>query len=112
MYMMMLVLDDPAYLDKILDAWSLQGVSGATIMESSGLHRRRLKRIPMRYAYGDSSEESGNLSLFAVVADQKKAQECLHAVEQIVGDLDKPNTGVFSAWPVAISKGIPAHGDS
>ena len=109
MLMIMLVLDDPAYLGKVLESWSSLGASGATIIESSGLHRHQLKHIPMRYAFGDSSlEETGNRTLWAVVEDEKKARDCLEGVEQIVGDLDQPNTGIFSAWPLTITKGVPS----
>jgi|WetSurMetagenome_2_1015567.scaffolds.fasta_scaffold11238_2 nitrogen regulatory protein P-II 1 len=109
MQMMMLVLDDPSNLEKVLEAWSALGVSGATIIESSGLHRHQLEHIPMRYAYGDSSlEETGNITLLAVVEDEKKARDCLKRVEQIVGDLDQPNTGIFSTWPLTITKGVPS----
>ncbi len=33
-------------------------------------------------------------------------EACLAATEKIVGDLDKPDTGVFSAWPLTFTKGI------
>lgn len=63
----------------------------------------------MRYAYGDSSlEETGNLTLWSVVEDEQKARDCLESVERIVGDLDQPNTGIFSAWPLTITKGVPS----
>jgi hypothetical protein len=107
MYMIMYVLDDTSSLDKILDAWSVLGVSGATIIESTGLYRRRRQHIPMRYSYGDSpSDETGNSTLFVVVQDEKMVHLCLKAIEDIMGNLDKPNTGVFTAWPLAITKGI------
>jgi len=108
MHMIMLVLDDPAHLEKVLESWSSLGVSGATVLDSTGLHRHHLKHIPMRYAYGDSSlEETGNVTLLAIVGDEQKARDCLTGVEQIVGDLDLPNTGIFSAWPLSFTKGIP-----
>ena len=109
MHMIMFVLDDVDYLDDILEAWVETGISGATIVESSGLHRRLKKHVPMRYAY-DSSPlmETGNLTFFAIVPDQKMVQAGLEAIEKIIGDLDKPNTGVFSSWPLSMTKGIPA----
>lgn len=108
MYMIMLVLDDNCHLDQILEAWAKLGVSGVTIIESTGLHRRRLKHIPMRYLYGGKAlEETGNSTLFVIVKKEKLIQECLKAAESIVGDLNQPNTGVFAAWPLAVTKGIP-----
>lgn len=110
MLMIMFVLDQAVYLDQILDAWSEIGVTGATIVESTGLYRRALKRIPMRYTYGEMPmEEKGNITLFVIVENEKLVNACLDQVESIVGDLDQPNTGVFSAWPVVIQKGISHH---
>lgn len=112
MFMIMFVLDDVSHLDPILEAWSNLKVTGATIIESTGLNRYRRKHVPMRYAYGDMSlEESGNTTLFVIVESEDKVQLCLQAIEQIVGDLDKPNTGVFSAWPLTITKGVPLRGN-
>ena len=37
----MLVLDDINQLDAVLDGWQAVGVTGATIFNSTGLHRRR-----------------------------------------------------------------------
>ncbi len=108
MFMIMLVLDDSDHLDAILESWSGLGVSGVTIVESSGMHRRLFKRIPMRYLYGSQTlEESGNLTLFVIVRKEKLIRECLKAAENIVGDLNQPNTGVFTAWPLLVTKGIP-----
>ncbi len=108
MFMIMFVLNDTSHLNQILDAWSNLGASGATIIESTGLHRYKLKHLPMRYTYGDTSlEESGNYTLFTIVESENSVQLCLQSIEQIVGDLDEPNTGVFSAWPLTITKGIP-----
>jgi nitrogen regulatory protein PII len=113
MYMIMLVLDDPDMLDEILAAWAQIGVTGATVIESTGMHRRIHQHIPMRYAYEDSDlEESGNYSLFVIVASEALVKSSQEAVEAITGNLDDPNTGVFSAWPLSVVKGVPGHNNS
>lgn len=112
MFMIMFVLDDTSHLDQILDAWTGLGVSGATIVDSTGLHRHHLKHVPMRYAYGaNSMEENGNFTLFVIVESEARVQMCLQSIEEIIGDLDEPSTGVFSAWPLTITKGIPSDGN-
>ena len=113
MYMIMLVLDDPAKLDKILEAWAQIGVTGATIIESTGMHRRTRKHIPMRYTFEDTSlQEKGNYTLFVIVPSEELVDQSLAAVELIVGNLDDPNTGVFSAWPLLVVKGVPVRKDA
>lgn len=107
MFMVMFVLDDICLLNPLLESWVKIGITGATILESSGLHRSIKKTIPMRYAYVNQAvEENGNISIFTIVANEEMVEHCLKAIESIVGDLDQPNTGVFAAWPLLKTKGI------
>ena len=107
MYMIMFVLDDVSLLDQLLKSWSDFGIKGATIVESSGLHRQMIKSVPMRYSYGETAtEETGNVTLFVMVQSEKMVNICLQVIEAVVGDLNEPNTGVFSAWPIIKTKGI------
>jgi hypothetical protein len=109
MYMIFFVLDDPSLLNKILAGWEAAGIGGATIVESSGLHRRT-KHLPMRYSFDSGMEEEGHLTLFAIVPDEDRVQACLAATEVVTGNLDDPNTGVFAAWPLSSVKGVPTTG--
>jgi hypothetical protein len=108
MYMIMLVLDDPDQLGAVLEAWERVGIRGATIVESTGIHRLRRKNVSMRYLFQSSGlAEEGHLTLFVIVEGEALVQNCLKATEQIVTDLDGPNTGVFAAWPLAFVRGVP-----
>lgn len=110
MYMMMMVLDDPNHLYAVLEAWEKAGISGVTILESTGLHRVQRKFIPMRYVPVLISEEDNHLTLLAITADEAHVRAALAAAESVVGDLDGPNTGVFAAWPLSVVKGLPGEG--
>jgi hypothetical protein len=109
MYAVLFVLEDPDKLDAILDAWYALGIGGATIFESSGLHRRRNMRqnIPIRYVFPQrASTQEGNLTVYTVLPDADMVDDCLDAVERIVGSLDLPGTGIFTAWPLTVSRGV------
>lgn len=110
MHMIFFVLDDPDLLGQILTAWEVAGIRGATIVESSGFHRRS-KHIAMRYTFDSGMEEEGHLTLFAIVPDEASVQACLSATESVTGNLDNPNSGVFAAWPISIVKGVPNSGE-
>jgi hypothetical protein len=108
MFMIMLVLDDPDLLDEVLASWEKAGIRGATIVESTGLQRVRKENLPMRYLFqSPNTIEEGHMTLFVIVEDEALVQACLHATEQIVTDLDGPNTGVFAAWPLSHVRGVP-----
>ena len=112
MYMILLVLDDPDQLDSVIAAWEEIGIRGATMIESTGLGRLRRTRLPLRYYFQETKlEEEGHMTVLVVVPDQETVQRCLQATEQVTGDLDGPNTGIFTAWPLAMVKGIPVKAD-
>lgn len=106
MYMVMFVLNDPDRLNEILEAWERAEIRGATIIESTGLHRQRRKFIPMRYVSPIFIDEESHLTLITLVKNDDMIQACLKATESVVGNLDSPNTGIFTAWPVAFIKGL------
>jgi hypothetical protein len=98
MFMVMLVLDDPGRLDALLGTWEEAGICGATIVESTGIHRRRKRILPMQYVFQTTGNvEESHYTIFAIVESDEVIQACLQATEQLVGDLDEPNTGVFAA---------------
>lgn len=106
MYSIMFVLDDIDKLEKVLEAWHAAGITGATILESTGFHRVMQKKIPMRYSIGfPDYQEEGHYTLMSLVPDLKAVKSCLQATESITGDLSAPNTGMFAAWKVDLVKG-------
>ncbi|MGW8249789.1 MAG: hypothetical protein ACWGO1_04040 [Anaerolineales bacterium] len=111
MYMVMFVIDDPNRLDAVLDAWHAEGVIGATIVESTGINRRRRAKLVGTTIMAGinrlmSSAEENHYTLFAIVPDESIVERCLAAAESVVGDLNQPDTGVFAAWSVPIVKGV------
>ena len=110
MYMVLCVIDDPGKVDRVLEALEAGGIRGATILESSGLHRKRQKRIPMPYLYVDpGQEEVDNVTIFTVVEDKAVAEKYLSIIESVLGNMDQPNTGIFAAWQLDMVKGITHH---
>jgi hypothetical protein len=108
MYMIMLVLDNPGQLDDVLAAWENVGIRGATIVESTGIQRLRKKHVPMRYIFAAPGfTEEGHLTLFVIVQTKKMVNDCLRATQEVVTDLEGPNTGVFAAWPLTVVRGVP-----
>lgn len=111
MYMVMMVLDDCNCLDAVLEAWEKVGIGGVTIVESTGIQRRRIQqsRIPLRFDFEGllHTDQEGHYTLFAIVVGEEMAHRALAAAESVLGDLDKPHTGVLAAWPLTLVKGVP-----
>jgi len=111
MHMILCVLNNPDKLDAVLDAWDAIGVTGATIIESTGRHSRKAQRVRLHLRYAFEAQiaecEECNYTLFALVQGEDVVSRCIEATESVVGDLSGPNTGVIAAWPLAIVKGLP-----
>jgi nitrogen regulatory protein PII len=112
MHMILFVLDNPDYLDEVLEAWEDIGVTGVTIVESTGITRyRQTKQVGTPLMAGlnrvMNSREEGHITLLTIVIGESKVSQCIDAAERIVGNLSEPNTGVLAAWPVSIVKGVP-----
>lgn len=112
MHMVLFVLDDPALLDDVLEAWEAIGVSGVTIIESTGINRRRrAQAVGTMFMAGInrlmSGPEESHYTLLTIVKGEHVVRQCLEAAEMIVGDLSQPNSGVLAAWPLSVVKGVP-----
>ena len=112
MFIIMFVLDNPEKLSEVLDAWEKVGVTGATILESTGLQRLKRTHVPMRFLPGVYEEQENHLTLITLVQDEALITACLQAAESIVGDLDNPDTGISTAWPATHMKGIGSRAGS
>lgn len=111
MFMVMFVLHDPGRLDEVLEAWHAAGIDGVTILESTGLHRRRHQALGARYAFAFPTSIDGryvgHFTLLAAVRDRAAIRVCADAAASIVGDLDAQGTGVLMAWPIEVMNGMP-----
>lgn len=112
MYMVMFVLDDPNRLDDVIDALEKTGIMGATIVESTGINRRKLARLVGTMAMAGinrliSGDVESHYTLYTILPDLDTVKVCLAAIERVVGDLDQPNTGILAAWPLTFTKGVP-----
>jgi hypothetical protein len=111
--LVMLVLDDPDKTEEVLAAWLALGVSGATILDSTGLShemgRGRMRDdLPLFPSLEDllRSREEPHRTLLVVVPDGFDIEALVAATEKITGSLSKPNTGILFTIPVTRAWGL------
>ncbi len=111
-YLVVLIVDDPDHCPTILDAWEEVGVSGVTIIESSGLGRLRhgglLDDLPLMPSLSEilEGEEVHHRTLLTVVKDEAMVDRLEAIVKRIMGDLDEPNSGFMFVVPVLRAIGL------
>ena len=110
MYLLIMVLDDTSRLNDVLHAWRDAGVSGVTILESTGL-ARTLERHQAHGAFAGfgtvfGGARVGHNTLFAVIDNIDVAETVAERVRGILGDLNQPNTGILFVLPVLAAWGL------
>jgi len=110
MYMVLCVIDDASLMPEVLAAWRHAGIKGATILPSQGMHRNLTARkvIPQRYAFDQQVDmcPRDHYTLISVVPDEASVQICLQEAEKVIGDFRLPNNGIFTSWPLGLTKGV------
>ncbi|MFZ6030325.1 MAG: hypothetical protein ACOYYS_21640 [Chloroflexota bacterium] len=113
MNLILFVLNDPDKLEDVIDAWEEAGVSGITLLSSHGLER-------VRYEHGyrddfplivtlqalNERDETHNHTMFSAVDDDQVVARVVKVTQEIVGDLNKPHTGILLVLPVLQSYGL------
>ena len=105
--LLVLVLDDLALLDRVLDAWLDAGVRGITALASTGVEGARGKDRPTFLGFSRLSctDQHSQYTLFTVT-DTETIKRVVPATEAIVGDLNAPHTGILFALPVEQGWGL------
>jgi len=108
-YLLIVILDDLRFLGPLLDAWRRIGVPGATIIESAGAHRVHSWLSKVGLAAIDhlfDSEDLQRRTLLTAIESEELLRKAVAEAERIVGDFDRPNTGVLLVLPVLQVSGI------
>jgi len=111
-HMVMLIIDDLNICPTILDAWEAAKVPGITILESTGMGRLRKggirDDIPMMPSISElfRSREHRHRTIFSVVESEEMVDRLVEITQEILGDLDYPNTGVLFVLPVSRVVGL------
>ncbi|MGB4336971.1 MAG: hypothetical protein WBK10_00160 [Bacillota bacterium] len=112
MQLLFVVLNDTNLLDDLFASFYRAGISGATCVESMGMGRALsasdVASIPIFAALRHHLNESRphNRTIFALL-DDDEVDKAINAVQQVVGDLSRPGTGLVFTVPVGRVVGLP-----
>ena len=113
MKLILFVLHDPEKLRELLDAWTEAGISGATVLYSTGLGRLNQAGtlrddLPLMPSLEDFLPKVEHLSrtIFSMIDDEAVVERVVAATQQVVGDLCEPDRGLLIVLPVAQVYGL------
>ena len=113
--LVVLIVDDAGDCPSILEAWEAIGVTGVTILESSGLGRYRRagmrEDMPLMPSLRDlyEAKEIHHRTLLSVVDDEALVDEMIRVAQKIIGNLDQGHTGFLFVVPVSRAYGLGKH---
>ncbi|MBM3179984.1 MAG: hypothetical protein FJZ86_06485 [Chloroflexi bacterium] len=113
MYLIIVFLHNPNLLEELMEAWDQEGVNGATILFSVGMGQFLEKLglrddIPLIPSLEDFYEASEKLSrtIMATVKEEALIDRIVAATQRVMGDLNKPETGMLLVMPVLKAYGL------
>lgn len=108
MKLMVFVMNDVHQLDKFLVALKDNNIKGATIINSTGMGRMLSESDDMnilgslKYLFDGPRSES---RVILMALEDEKIEAVLKIIDQVAGDLTKPNTGIVFTLPIDFIKG-------
>jgi nitrogen regulatory protein P-II 1 len=117
MKLILFVLHDPDKLRDLLDAWKEAGISGATVLFSTGLGRidqasALRDDLPLMPSLEDFLPKVEHLSrtVFSMIDDKTVVEDVVAATQRVVGDLCEPDRGLLMVLPVERVYGLRQFG--
>lgn len=110
-YLLIAIINDLTKCHEVLNAWEEAGVSGVTILESTGLARIKAAArddLPLIPSLRDllTSHEFHHRTILTVVEDEETVGRLAEITQRVIGDFSQPDTGLMFAVPVARAWGL------
>lgn len=111
--LVLLVVHDPANVDAVVDAWLAAGVTGMTLLDSSGLagqeQARNLRNdVPLMPSVRSllRGMETRSRTVFSIVADDFDLDQLVDETETVLGPLENDANGILFVLPVSRVEGL------
>lgn len=108
MELVVIVLNKTDLLNELLSEFMNNNLSGATVMDSSGMGHLISNQFPMFSMFAELEDErkENSKTIFKVVETVEERDKTVDIVENICGDLADPDTAIIFTVPVSFQKGI------
>ena len=110
-YILVMVLNKEEYLDDILDKLAELGVTGGTIIDSTGMAEQLFcnERIPIVGGLRQIFEQcrTSNKTLFSIIENKETLNKAQKVVQGEICDFNDPGIGISFSVPVENVIGIP-----
>lgn len=109
MKLLILILNKVEKLEEVLEGFIEIGVTGATVLDSVGMGQIISEEVPifagLRFMFAGAKPH--NKTIFSVIKEEKETQT-INLLKKILGDLNKPGTGIVLTIPIDRVEGLKA----
>ena len=107
MHLLIAIVNDPDHIVDILDEFYKEDIKGATVIDSMGMGHIIADHVPFFSRFAEIGKDpTHNKTIFVVLKSKEMLNKTINAIERIIGDLDKPDTGIVFTIPIDYCKGI------
>ncbi len=107
MKLLILILNKVEKLEEVLEGFIEIGISGATVIDSVGMGHIISEEVPifagLRFMFAGAKPH--NKTILSVIKEEKE-DRVVRLLEKILGDLNKPGTGILFMIPVDRVEGL------
>jgi nitrogen regulatory protein PII len=102
MKLLVFILNKEEFLEAVLEAYVEADISGATILDSEGMGRFLTYEVPLFADFKEfiKGNKPHNKTILSVVKDEDTIRRLVPLIEESVGSLDDPGTGIMFTLPV------------
>ncbi len=108
MKLLVFILNNEQYLEEVLEVYVEAGIGGATILDSEGMGRFLTHEVPLFAGFKDFMKGSKpcNKTILSVVKSQETVDELMKLLDEKIGGLNNPGTGIMFTVPVDWAAGL------
>jgi nitrogen regulatory protein P-II 1 len=107
MKLLILILNKVEKLEEVLEGFIEIGITGATVIESSGMGHIIADEVPiflgLRFMF--TGAKAHNKTIFSVINDEKE-KPVIKLLKKILGNLNEPGTGIVFTLPIDKVEGL------
>lgn len=108
MKLLVFILNKEEFLEDVLEAYVEAGVAGATLLDSEGMGRFLAYEVPLFAGFKEfmKGNKPYNKTIISVIRNEAIIDRLKGLVDEVVGGLDNPGTGIMFTLPVDWASGL------
>ncbi len=112
--LLVFILNKEELLEEVMEAYAEAGIPGATILDSEGMGRFLTYEVPLFADFKDfmKGNKPYNKTILSVVRDDQAISRLTPILNQVIGGIGNPGTGIIFTVPVDWCDGLAPEEDN